>query len=120
MTATERLRIFVVEDEALLALDLEDILVDLGHEVIAIAGSTELALEVLRDFDTPPDAAIVDANLGGQSARPVVDALCALSVAVVLASGYGRADLARLGFESPSIHKPYSSRDVAAALTSSL
>ncbi|SRR6056297_1161577 len=117
MTATERLRIFVVEDEALLALDLEDLLSDLGHEVVGTAASVDQALGFLREMKTPPDRAIVDANLGGNSSRPVVDALVTLGVPVVLASGYGRTQLAGLGFDRPSINKPYSSRDVEAALS---
>lgn len=117
MTTAERLRILIVEDEALVALDLEDILADLGHDVLAIAASAEQALALLGDMDLPPDRAIVDANLGGHSARPVVDALRALGVAVVVASGYGKQELARLGFQSPSINKPYSSHDVETALS---
>ncbi len=117
MTATERLRVLVVEDEALVALDLEDLLCDLGHEVVGTAASVDQALGLLRDMKTPPDRAIVDANLGGKSARPVVDALGTLGVPVVVASGYGRTQLAGLGFDGPSINKPYSSHDVEAALS---
>ena len=119
MTASERLRVFVVEDEALLALDLENTLADLGHDVVGTAGSIETALDVLGRLDTPPDAAIVDANLGGRSARPVAEALSALGVPVVLASGYGSEELARFGFKTLSISKPYSPGDVAAALARS-
>ena len=116
MAASDRLRILVVEDEALVALDLEDLLTDLSHDVVATAASVDQALAFVRNADTMPDAAIVDANLGGKSARPVVDALDAQGVRVVVASGYGATELARLGFESPSINKPYSSRDIEAAL----
>jgi DNA-binding response OmpR family regulator len=117
MTTTDRLRILVVEDEALVAMDLEDILSHLGHDVVATAGSAEQAIAILDDMDQPPDKAIVDANLGGHSARPVIDALRRLGVGIVMASGYGKAELARLGFHSPSINKPYSARDVKIALS---
>lgn len=116
MAANDRLRVLVVEDEALVALDLEDILTDLSHDVVGTAASVEQALAFVRNADMMPDAAIVDANLGGQSARPVVDALDAQGVNVVVASGYGATELARLGFENPSINKPYSARDIEAAL----
>lgn len=117
MPVTDRLRIFVVEDEALVAMDLEDILSDLGHCVVATASSAEQALALLGGMDLPPDRAIVDADLGGQSARPVVEALDRLGVRVLVASGYGKAELARLGFHNPSITKPYSPRDVETALS---
>jgi CheY-like chemotaxis protein len=113
---TEQLRIFVVEDEALLALDLEDILSDLGHDVVGLAGSVRQALAFIEASDPLPDAAILDANLGGQSARPIADALSAREVYVVVASGYGPDELARLGFASPSINKPYSVEDLRSAL----
>lgn len=116
MAGTDRLRILVVEDEPLVALDLEDILTDLSHDVVGAASSVEQALDFVDNGNPLPDAAIVDANLGGQSARPVVETFRANGIRVVVASGYGPTELARLGFDTPSINKPYSIRDVEAAL----
>lgn len=116
MAGTDRLRILVVEDEPLVALDLEDILTDLSHDVVGAASSVEQALAFVHNGSPLPDAAIVDANLGGQSARPVVETFRDHGIRVVVASGYGPAELARLGFDTPSIAKPYSIRDVETAL----
>lgn len=110
-------RVLVVEDEALIALDLEGILEDLGHEVVGVAGGIEQALELLDSLDPPPDIAIVDANLGGRSSRPVVDALQERDVTVLVASGYGARELNGFGFDSPSINKPYTARDIEVALS---
>jgi DNA-binding response OmpR family regulator len=113
MTA-ERLRILAVEDEALIAMELEDLLEDLGHEVIGPAATVEDALGLLER--ARPDAAIVDANLGGVSAEPVVEALTAAGIPVVLASGYDAQELKKLGLGAPMVGKPYSRRELAEAL----
>ena len=60
--SAERLRILAVEDEGLIAMELDDMLGDLGHEVIGPAATVESALRLLEG--ARPDAAVVDANLG--------------------------------------------------------
>jgi CheY-like chemotaxis protein len=110
------LRLLVVEDEALIAMMLEDILVDLGHEVVEVASSIHAALAALETTHAPLDAAILDANLGGASAAPVADALRAHGVPFILASGYEGSELKTLGFEGTSLRKPYRPEDVSRAL----
>jgi DNA-binding response OmpR family regulator len=116
--AHERLRILAVEDEAMIALELEDMLEDLGHEVIGPAAYVDDALALLRD--AAPDAAVVDANLGGQSARPLIHALRDAGVPTIVASGYARQELRALDIECAYVKKPYSAKDLAAALRKAL
>lgn len=54
-------RIMIVEDEFLIAMDLEDALSEAGFEVVGIATDTDAALALARD--TKVDAAIMDVNL---------------------------------------------------------
>jgi CheY-like chemotaxis protein len=112
--AHERLRILAVEDEAMIALELEDMLEDLGHEVIGPAASVEEALDLLQQAS--PDAAVVDANLSGESARPIVDALSRAGIPMVLASGYEARELLKLEISGVLVRKPYSGGDLASAL----
>lgn len=46
------MKVLIVEDEALIALDLEDMIVDAGHQVVGVAGDMPYALELapLADF----------------------------------------------------------------------
>ena len=44
-----RLRILIVEDEMLVAMNLEDMLLDLGHEVAGIASRVEPALSLAAE-----------------------------------------------------------------------
>ncbi len=64
------LKLMIVEDEALIAMSLEDILIELGHEVMCVAYTVEEAVSALDRPGPAPQAVILDANLGGRSARP--------------------------------------------------
>ena len=61
----EHARILIVEDEPVIALNLEELLVDAGFKIAAIAGKLEKALALIESGAC--DAAIVDANLAGVS-----------------------------------------------------
>jgi DNA-binding NarL/FixJ family response regulator len=72
------MRIMVVEDDALIALDMVSLLEDLGHEVVAEAADAFTAWE-LAEGDKP-DVALVDIRLarntdGGQLALKLYDKL---------------------------------------------
>ena len=84
-------RILVVEDEYLIALELDIQLRAAGYRVIGPAPDVDRALKLLRD--EAPDAAVLDVNLAGEWVTPVAHALQAMSVPFILASGYVAADL---------------------------
>lgn len=58
---TESLRIVIVEDDVLIAMDLADLLIGMGHEVSAIARTEAEAQAAAAKFQ--PDLMIVDGNL---------------------------------------------------------
>ncbi len=107
------LRILIVEDALLLALELEAGLSEAGAKVVGSAADVE---EGLRMAALPLDAAVLDANLNGQSVLPVAQALAARGVPFVFATGYGDSKFAPQGFDAPLIKKPYDVTQVAAAL----
>lgn len=61
VTPTPPLRILVVEDEVLIALELECLLDDLGHVTVGVAGSSQEAIAL--GLATHPDVALVDIHL---------------------------------------------------------
>jgi len=72
------MRIIVVEDDALIALDIASLLEDLGHEVCAEAADAYTAWKLAED--EKPDLAVVDIRLarntdGGVLARKLYDRL---------------------------------------------
>ena len=110
------LRLLVIEDEALIAMDLQDMLADLGHEVLGVSGTIDHALRLIEDCGDRVDAVLLDANLGGASARPIADLLRERNMRFIVASGYGREELRHLGFDGPSIGKPYRREEIDTAL----
>ena len=62
-------RIMIVEDEALVAMGLEEQLIDLGRSVVAISPTVDDAMRAIDEF--APDAAILDVNLCGELVYPV-------------------------------------------------
>jgi PAS domain S-box-containing protein len=107
------LRLLIVEDALLLALELEAGLQEAGA---IVAGAAADVSEALGMMDRPIDAAVLDANLNGVSVLPVAEALAARGVPFVFATGYGDNRFNPGGFDAPVIRKPYDVTQVAAAL----
>ena len=107
------MKVIIVEDAILLAMELEAGLADAGALIAGSAGSLEEAMQLV---DTPMDAAVLDCNLHGVSVEPLAAALTARGVPFLFATGYGENQGAPEGFDAPIIRKPYDVRQIAAAL----
>jgi CheY-like chemotaxis protein len=104
----------VVEDEAMVAMLIEDMLVELGCEVVAVAGKLAPALEKAETLQI--DFAVLDINLGGHMTYPVADVLIARGVPFVFATGYGGIGLAEGYGEMLTVQKPFARHALQAAL----
>ena len=109
-------RVLIVEDAVLLALELESGLADAGATVIGPA--YELA-EAFALLDGPIDAAVLDADLNGESVIPLAHRLRERHIPFVFATGYDAVG-APGGFDAPVIRKPYDVTEVAAAVSNLL
>ena len=109
----EGMRVIIVEDAILLAMELEAGLLEAGVEVV---GSAALVDEAMALVDTPMDAAVLDCNLNGESVIPVAEALAARGVPFLFATGYGESRGAPEGFDAPIIRKPYDVAQITSAL----
>jgi CheY-like chemotaxis protein len=116
--ALEGLRVLLVEDEAMVAMMIEDMLCDLGCQVIGPVSRVASALDLLED--EPVDAAVLDVNLGGEAVFPVADRLAAAGVPFVFSTGYGLAGLDPRHADRPVLQKPYSRERLGAALAGAL
>lgn len=87
------LRVLVVEDEALVALQLEDMLADLGCAIIGPASRVCQALNLLSGQRV--DAAVLDLNVAGELVYPVADALASRTLPYIFATGYWRRGVDR-------------------------
>jgi two-component SAPR family response regulator len=104
----------VVEDEMLIGMLLEDMLMDLGHEVAAVVPRLKEALLAV-DRETY-DMAILDVHLHGESAFPVAEALIGKGVPFVFATGYGERGLPETYRGRPVLQKPFAKDDLERVL----
>ena len=108
------LKVLIVEDSLLLAMELEAGLEDSGVEVVGCASELSEALQML---ELTFDAAVLDADLNGKSVAPVAEVLRREGRPFVFATGY--ADKAApMGFDAPIVRKPYNVHQIARALAS--
>jgi two-component system, response regulator PdtaR len=116
LNKVEPLRILIVEDEFLIALELESLLQDAGHNVVGIAASSDEAVALGRELS--PDLAFVDIHLA--------DGLTGIDVARELSDQHGvtvlfmTANAKRIPEDFAGargvIAKPYTERGVKEAL----
>jgi PAS domain S-box-containing protein len=108
-------RILVVEDEALVALDVEETLKGAGADVLGPAPNVMRALALIGEETF--DVAVIDANLAGASVTPVADALVAKGVPFLFATGYGPQALPEPHRSAPVLVKPIPPARLIEALT---
>lgn len=102
------LKVLVVEDQAPIALQMEDMLVESECEVVGPASRVGQALRLLSD--NAVDAAVLDLNIAGELVYPVADALDARGLPYVFATGYSPSDVADRYGHRPVLQKPFSRR----------
>lgn len=110
------MRVLIIEDEALLALEYELLLEDVGCEPVGIARDSVAALAMARALR--PDLALVDVNLldgmtGGMAGKVIASELGVLVLFVT--SEAGHVDLATLNVLG-SLPKPFTSATFSAAI----
>lgn len=99
-------RVFLVEDEALVALMIEDMLTDLGFSVVASAAQLTKACELAaaKSFDV----AILDVNIAGQFVFPVARILKDRRIPFLFSTGYGEPPLEDEFKDALAVAKPFS------------
>lgn len=101
-------RVLIVEDEALVAMLVEDGLVGAGARVVGPAATVDEALLLIEGTasDGGLAAAVLDLNLSGEAVFPVADRLMALGVPFLFATGYAEGCNTG-GHAAPMLHKPF-------------
>lgn len=112
------LRLLVIEDESMVAMLLEDMLSEIGCEVVGVAARVNDAAEKAKSLAF--DIAILDVNLNGRNTFAIADSLTERGVAFVVATGYGAVSLPESLQRVPILQKPYQQRDLVRALRAAL
>lgn len=109
------LRILLVEDQALIAMDTEELLRTMGASEVIVAADVEAALDQIAE--TVPSCAVLDLNLGSTSSEDVAAELERRKVPYVFATGYRDSVSIPERFSSvPVVRKPVAMNVLALAL----
>ena len=108
-------KVLVVEDEYLIALDIEDMLLGLEAGDVQVAGTFDEAVVRIERNDF--DLAILDVNLNGVTSFPLADMLKKRGRPFIFASGYNldrRNDFEPV--DAVCVAKPYDQQSLSEAL----
>jgi len=110
------LSILVVEDQSLVAMDLEESLARLGALEVRLSPTAADALALLKSFR--PNAAVLDFNLGEETSEAVAEHLESVGVPYVFATGYGDSVMIPQRFRHvPVVRKPVNPALLAAQIS---
>jgi CheY-like chemotaxis protein len=110
-------RVFVVEDEIIVSMELEHMLGLLGCHVAGSAGSLHDALDKARRLEF--DLAVVDLKLGRQSGEPVVEAVARRRIPLIITSGYDLGEAGQRGHHMV-LPKPFTLEELRLAVSSAV
>ncbi len=115
MSKDQPLRILIVEDEFLIALELESLLQEIGHDVVGIAASSTEAIDLAREAS--PDLAFVDVHLSdGLTGIDAARVLSEQQVTVLFMTANAKRIPEDFAGARGVIAKPYTERGVREAL----
>ena len=103
---TSKARVLVVEDEPLVALQIEDALQDAGFDVAGPAKSVAEALDLLQ---APCNGAVLDIMLGSETSEPVAKVLIERGIPFVTLSGYSEEQRPKVFADIIGLSKPLAS-----------
>jgi light-regulated signal transduction histidine kinase (bacteriophytochrome)/CheY-like chemotaxis protein len=107
--------LLLVEDQLLIALDVEAMLNERGIIDVTTSGTVSDALSKLSALT--PNAAILDVNLGTETSIPVAEELVKRKIPFVFATGYGEKGIVPASLANvPVVRKPYDADSLAEAI----
>jgi CheY-like chemotaxis protein len=108
--------IFIIEDEPLIADELEEMVIALGYETGGIAYSLQPALAIIQNRGIQIDAAIVDISLRGELAYELCHALTDRGVPFAFATALTQEQIEAPWRLCPNIGKPFTTEIVGETL----
>jgi CheY-like chemotaxis protein len=109
--------ILIVEDEMMVAMLLEDMLTELGCDVVKAA---RLAKAFHLIATAVIDCAILDISVAGESVYPLANELRRRGIPFIFSSGYGAGGLAPEYRDHPTLSKPFQQDELAPMLAGAI
>lgn len=113
------LNILLVEDEYLIAADVETTLTRRGATIVGLAPTVADALIVINEAERL-DCAVLDVNLGSETSYPVADALSVRNVPVIFVTGYDSLILPAAFASYPRLNKPFNANILVNTITAAV
>jgi AmiR/NasT family two-component response regulator len=111
-------RVVIAEDEALIRMDLAEMLVDEGYEVVGQAGDGQQAVELAEELR--PDLVILDVKMPVLDGIAAAERIAAQRIApVVMLTAFSQRDLVERARDAGAMAylvKPFSQSDLAPAI----
>jgi PAS domain S-box-containing protein len=107
-------RVIVIDDEPLIAMDVEAMLTSAGCEIVGGASTLMQAKALVADVRC--DAALVDVNLSGHSVEELAVTLTRRNIPFAFVTGHGRDALPRGFQDAPLVRKPFSRDGIVGAV----
>lgn len=108
------LRVLLVEDESLLAMDIELLLQDFGCRMVGWASTLDDALRLAETEEF--DLAVLDVSVARKMVFPVAEILARRDIPFLFTTGYGRESVREDLRDRPILRKPYSPEQLRAAM----
>jgi len=110
------LRVLLVEDQTIIALDTENMLRDLGAVSVHAFTTVDAAIAWLGDANV--DIGVLDVALGGTTSFPVAELLEQRTIPFIFTTGYGDTSMFPERFlHVPIVRKPYVMHALADAIS---
>ncbi|OYN93062.1 response regulator receiver and ANTAR domain protein [Propionibacteriaceae bacterium ES.041] len=117
-TGKAKPRVLVAEDEALIRLDLVELLTEQGYEVVGEAADGEAAVEMARELD--PDLVVMDVKMPKQDGITAASTIAEERIApVVMLTAFSQRELVERAREAGAmayVVKPFDASDVVPAI----
>lgn len=113
-------RIFIVEDEALVAMMMEAMIEELGAVVVGTEARIPEALNFVAQRHGDIDVAVLDLNLGGSRSYDIAQAISGHGIPIVFSTGYDDGTIEDAWRNHPLLSKPFQLAELQGALARAL
>ena len=113
-------RIFIVEDEALVAMMMEAMIEELGAVVVGTEARIPEALNFVAQRHGDIDVAVLDLNLGGSRSYDIAQAISGHGIPIVFSTGYDDGTIEDAWRNRPLLSKPFQLAELEGALAQAL
>jgi AmiR/NasT family two-component response regulator len=114
----DKLKVVIAEDEAIIRLDLKEVLEEQGYEVVAEVSNGEEAILAVKQFK--PDVALLDIKMPGVDGLEAAREISALnSTAIVFLTAFSQRDLIEQARDAKAVAylvKPFQKEELIPAI----